>query len=161
MTIFSKIIHGIIPCYKIAEDDNFLAFLDAFPVLRGHTLVVPKQEIDYIYDISDLQQVHLRVQYTLPNIHFYNEGGISLHPTGTKFIVGGSDLYVYLYSITNISGSRTDATVPNDNNHVTVTQIDCYKGHHGPIRCLRYSPDGTTFASGSEDGTIRLWQQPP
>lgn len=61
MTIFSKIVHGEIPCYKIAETDKFLAFLDAFPVLRGHTLIVPKQEIDYIYDLADevLTEMHL------------------------------------------------------------------------------------------------------
>ena len=53
MTIFSRIVQGEIPCYKIAETEDFLAFLDAFPVLKGHVLVVPKQEIDYIYDLSD------------------------------------------------------------------------------------------------------------
>ena len=53
MTIFSKIIAGDIPCYKIAEDDNYFAFLDINPVNWGHTLVVPKQETDYIFDLSD------------------------------------------------------------------------------------------------------------
>lgn len=53
MTIFSKIIAGDIPCYKIAEDDNFFAFLDINPVNWGHTLVVPKRETDYIFDIDD------------------------------------------------------------------------------------------------------------
>lgn len=53
MTIFSKIITGEIPCYKIAEDDKFFAFLDINPVNWGHTLVVPKKETDYIFDISD------------------------------------------------------------------------------------------------------------
>lgn len=53
MTIFSKIIAGEIPSYKIAEDDRFFAFLDINPVNWGHTLVVPKQETDYIFDIPD------------------------------------------------------------------------------------------------------------
>lgn len=53
MSIFSKIIAGEIPCYKIAEDDNFFAFLDINPVNWGHTLVVPKKEVDYIFDIDD------------------------------------------------------------------------------------------------------------
>jgi histidine triad (HIT) family protein len=53
MTIFSKIIRGEIPCYKVAEDDNFIAFLDINPVAKGHTLVVPKKEVDYIYDLDD------------------------------------------------------------------------------------------------------------
>lgn len=53
MTIFSKIIAGEIPCYKIAEDDRFFAFLDINPVNWGHTLVVPKRETDYIFDLED------------------------------------------------------------------------------------------------------------
>ncbi len=52
-TIFSKIISGEIPGYKIAENDKFYAFLDINPLVKGHALVVPKQEIDYIYDLSD------------------------------------------------------------------------------------------------------------
>ena len=53
MTVFSKIIAGDIPSYKCAEDDRFYAFLDINPVAKGHTLVVPKHEVDYIFDISD------------------------------------------------------------------------------------------------------------
>lgn len=53
MTIFSKIIAGEIPCYKVAENDKFFAFLDINPVNWGHTLVVPKKETDYIFDIDD------------------------------------------------------------------------------------------------------------
>ena len=52
-TIFSRIINGEIPCYKIAENDKFFAFLDINPVQKGHTLVVPKKEVDYIFDIED------------------------------------------------------------------------------------------------------------
>ena len=53
MTIFSKIIAGEIPSYKVAEDDKFYAFLDINPITWGHTLVVPKEETDYIFDLSD------------------------------------------------------------------------------------------------------------
>ena len=53
MTLFSKIIAGEIPCYKIAEDDNFFAFLDIFPLRKGHTLVVPKVEVNKIFDLDD------------------------------------------------------------------------------------------------------------
>ena len=53
MTIFSKIIAGDIPCYKIAEDEHYFAFLDIAPSAKGHTLVVPKIEIDYIFDLDD------------------------------------------------------------------------------------------------------------
>tara|TARA_B110000305_G_C19461191_1_gene654487 strand:- start:2836 stop:3228 length:393 start_codon:yes stop_codon:yes gene_type:complete len=52
-TIFSKIVNGEIPCYKVYEDDEFLAFLDVFPVAKGHVLVIPKKETDYIFDIED------------------------------------------------------------------------------------------------------------
>ena len=53
MTIFSRIIAGELPSYKVAEDDKFYAFLDINPITWGHTLVVPKKEVDYIFDIED------------------------------------------------------------------------------------------------------------
>ena len=52
-TIFSKIISGEIPAYKVAESDEFLAFLDINPLAEGHTLVIPKKEIDYVFDMDD------------------------------------------------------------------------------------------------------------
>ena len=52
-TIFSKIIKGEIPCYKIAENDNFFAFLDIRPMAKGHVLVIPKHETDYLFDLDD------------------------------------------------------------------------------------------------------------
>lgn len=52
-SIFSRIISGEIPCYKIAEDENYFAFLDISPLAEGHVLVVPKIEVDYIFDIDD------------------------------------------------------------------------------------------------------------
>ena len=52
-SIFSKIIAGEIPCHKVAENESFLAFLDISPLQKGHTLVVPKKEIDYIFDLAD------------------------------------------------------------------------------------------------------------
>jgi histidine triad (HIT) family protein len=54
-TIFTRIINGEIPCYKVAEDDNYFAFLDINPLKAGHTLVVPKKETDYIFDLDDTQ----------------------------------------------------------------------------------------------------------
>ncbi len=53
MTIFTKIINGDIPCYKIAEDEKYFAFLDIRPLSAGHTLVIPKKETDYIFDLED------------------------------------------------------------------------------------------------------------
>lgn len=58
-TIFSKIINGEIPCHKIAENDDFLAFLDVFPCAVGHTLVIPKKEVDYIFDLEDEMYIGL------------------------------------------------------------------------------------------------------
>ena len=52
-TIFTKIVQGEIPSYKIAEDEHFYAFLDIFPLKRGHVLVIPKQEVDYLFDLDN------------------------------------------------------------------------------------------------------------
>jgi len=74
-SIFSKIIAGEIPCYKIAENDKFLAFLDIMPLAEGHTLVIPKEEIDYIFDLEDnllaemtvfAKQVAKKVEIAIP-----------------------------------------------------------------------------------------------
>lgn len=60
-TIFSRIVAGEIPCYKVAENDHCLAFLDVMPLVPGHVLVIPKQEVDYIFDVDDalLTELHL------------------------------------------------------------------------------------------------------
>ena len=58
-SIFTKIINGEIPSYKIAEDDNYLAFLDAFPLTLGHVLVVPKKEIDYLFNLESEEYLGL------------------------------------------------------------------------------------------------------
>jgi histidine triad (HIT) family protein len=52
-SIFSKIVKGEIPAFKVAEDENYLAFLDIFPVVKGHVLVIPKKEVDYLFDLDD------------------------------------------------------------------------------------------------------------
>lgn len=52
-SLFTKIVNGEIPAWKVAEDENFLAFLDIFPVAKGHTLVIPKKEVDYLFDLDD------------------------------------------------------------------------------------------------------------
>lgn len=58
-SIFSRIVAGEIPCYKVAEDENYFAFLDISPVAKGHTLVIPKREVDYIFDLDDETYVGL------------------------------------------------------------------------------------------------------
>ena len=60
-TIFSRIIAGEIPSYKVAENDQFYAFLDINPLVKGHTLVVPKREVDYIFDLEDEEIVAMHV----------------------------------------------------------------------------------------------------
>lgn len=52
-SIFTRIVNGEIPAYKVAEDENYLAFLDVFPTAKGHTLVIPKKEVDYIFDLDN------------------------------------------------------------------------------------------------------------
>lgn len=91
------------------------------------------------FDLNTKELIHA---YTMP-IHFRDEGGASLHPDGKRFVAGGSDLWVRVFDFDNGQ------------------ELECLKGHHGPIRCLRYAPDGKTYATGSEDGTIRLWKTFP
>lgn len=67
----------------------------------------------------------------------------SLHPASTKFVAGGADFHLHLYDYT------------------TGEEIEVHKGHHGPVHCVRFAPDGETYCSGSEDGTVRLWQTSP
>jgi len=67
----------------------------------------------------------------------------SLHPSSLKFVAGGADFYVHVYDF------------------ATGEELEVHKGHHGPVHCVRFSPGGETYASGSEDGTIRLWQTSP
>jgi histidine triad (HIT) family protein len=74
-SIFTRIIQGEIPCHKIAENDKFIAFLDITPVAKGHTLVVPKMEVDYFFDLNDdllseinlfAKEVSVKLQRTVP-----------------------------------------------------------------------------------------------
>jgi serine-threonine kinase receptor-associated protein len=79
-------------------------------------------------------------EFDMPGkLTFKEEGGASLRPDGKTFIAGGSDLWL--------------REIQYDNGAILRT----LKGHHGPIRCVRFHPNGTVGASGSEDGTIRLW----
>lgn len=110
------------------------------------------------FDMTTYQQMH---SYKMP-VHFKEEGGASLHPSGKKFIAGGGrrggsmalgskespgelgcDLKVYVF---DFDSGR---------------ELEAHKGHHGPVRCLRYHPDGKSYATGSEDGTIRVWKTDP
>ncbi len=60
-SLFTKIVNGEIPAWKVAEDENFLAFLDIFPVAKGHTLVIPKKEVDYLFNLDDETYIGLQL----------------------------------------------------------------------------------------------------
>lgn len=60
-SLFTRIVQGEIPAYKVAEDDNYLAFLDIFPVAKGHVLCIPKKEVDYLFDLEDETYVGLQL----------------------------------------------------------------------------------------------------
>jgi serine-threonine kinase receptor-associated protein len=102
-------------------------------------LTVAAGDTVFFFDTATHVLLH---QYKMP-IHFKEEGGATLHPSGHTFVAGGSDLWVRVFDF------------------ATGRELECHKGHHGPIRCVRYSPDGKSYASGSEDGTIRLWKTDP
>ena len=117
--------------------------LTTLPDTGKRILTVASGDKVFFFDVTNASSMTappmLLQVYKMP-VHFRDEGGASLHPSGKKFIAGGSDLWVRVFDF------------------ATGAELECLKGHHGPIRCLRYSPDGKLYASGSEDGTIRLWQ---
>jgi len=87
-TIFTKIIEGEIPCHKVAETDDHIAFLDINPISEGHTLVVPKKEIDYFFDLPDeLMQSTMEISRTIA--HAIDE---ALNPLRTGVIVQGLEV---------------------------------------------------------------------
>jgi|SRR5690625_537141 len=87
-TIFTKIIEGEIPCHKVAETDEHLAFLDINPIAEGHTLVVPKQEVDYFFDLpEDLMQRTMKFSRTIARAI---DG--ALDPLRTGIIVQGLEV---------------------------------------------------------------------
>ncbi|CAH0517479.1 unnamed protein product [Peronospora belbahrii] len=104
---------------------------------NGTILTIAAGKQVYFYDASN--EFALLHSFPMP-ISFAEEGGASLHPTENKFVAGGSDTWVRVFD--SESGEL----------------LETHKGHHGPVRCLRYSPSGNSFATGSEDGTIRIWQ---
>lgn len=103
----------------------------------GPTVLVASGNMVSLFSAGDLTKIQ---EYVMPSpMTFKEEGGASLHPNGTRFIAGGSDLWLREFDAQSGEVLRT------------------FKGHHGPIRCVRYHPSGNVGASGSEDATIRLW----
>jgi len=87
-TIFTKIIRGEIPCYKVAETDTHIAFLDINPIAEGHTLVVPKKETDYLFDLSD-DELSLTMITAKKIAHAIDQ---ALNPIRTGIIVEGLEV---------------------------------------------------------------------
>lgn len=83
-SIFSKIVAGEIPCHRIAENDEFLAFLDVMPLAKGHTLVIPKSETDYIFDIDD--EMYARLWVFAKSVARQIEGKIPCRKVGISVI---------------------------------------------------------------------------
>ena len=135
--------------------------LVTLPSTQQTILTVAAGQHVSFYDMSTLQLLH---SYAMP-IHFREEGGASLHPiTGSKFVVGGGRKGGSMASGSKADGSGgelgSDLIVYVFDYH-TGEMLEKYKGHHGPIRCVRYHPDGKSYATGSEDGTIRIWKTDP
>lgn len=87
-SIFTKIINGDIPCHKVAEDEHHFAFLDINPIAEGHTLVVPKQETDYFFDLAD-EDIHRAMSFARKVVKGIDE---ALSPLRTGVIVQGLEV---------------------------------------------------------------------
>mmetsp|Transcript_17417 Transcript_17417/g.33027 ORF Transcript_17417/g.33027 Transcript_17417/m.33027 type:complete len:363 (-) Transcript_17417:960-2048(-) len=126
------------------EDGNHHETTTILTVAAGETVSFFQLDINKTKNQTlPLLKGTLLRQHKMP-MHFREEGGASLHPeTGDRFVAGGSDLWVRVFDFD--SGK----------------ELECHRGHHGPIRCVRYAPDGKTYATGSEDGTIRIWKTDP
>lgn len=101
-SIFTKIIRGEIPCYKIAETDDFLAFLDVRPLTKGHTLVIPKEEVDYLFELRD--EAYIGLQLFAREIARAVEKAIPCERIGTAVIgLEVPHCHIHLVPINSIS----------------------------------------------------------
>jgi len=124
-SIFTKIINGEIPSYKIAEDENYYAFLDISPLAKGHTLVVPKQEVDYIFNLDDdvLAGLHIfskKVAKAIETIIPCERIGIAV--IGLEV----PHTHIHLIPINNVSDidfSREKLTLSNEEMHDIAQKI--------------------------------------
>ncbi|KAJ7110837.1 hypothetical protein O6H91_Y570000 [Diphasiastrum complanatum] len=112
-------------------------------LLKSSFLLIPKLALLNYGNFTGFPTVSLPIihfglvkSYSMPE----SIESASLYPTQGKFIAGGADMWVRLFDF------------------YTGEEIECNKGHHGPVHCVRFSPGGESYASGSEDGTIRIWQ---
>lgn len=101
-SIFTKIINREIPAYIIGENDDFIAFLDVFPLAKGHTLVVPKKEVDYIFDLDE--DTYLGLQKFAKNIALKVEKAIPCNRIGVAVIgLEVPHTHIHLVPINNVS----------------------------------------------------------
>ncbi len=101
-SIFTKIVNGEIPCHKIAEDDNFFAFLDISPLAKGHTLVIPKQEVDYIFNLDD--ETYLGLHRFAKKVAKAIEKSVACKRIGTAVIgLEVPHTHIHLVPINNVS----------------------------------------------------------
>ncbi|MGF1671733.1 MAG: HIT family protein [Balneolaceae bacterium] len=113
-TIFTKIIRGDIPSYKVAEDDHFFAFLDINPIAEGHTLVVPKKEVDYFFDLKE-SQIHGIMRFSKKIARGIDK---TLKPLRTGVIIHGLEVPhahvhlvpLYTHSQTMALGHKVDVS---------------------------------------------------
>lgn len=124
-SIFSRIVAGEIPCYKIAETEKYLAFLDVFPLAKGHILVIPKKETDYIFDISDEELAGLHV--FAKKVSKAQEKAIPCKRIGIAVIgleVPHAHVHLIpLNSVDDINFSRPKLTVPKEEMEAIAARI--------------------------------------
>ncbi len=131
-SIFTKIIQGEIPCHKIAENDNFFAFLDIMPLSSGHTLVVPKREIDYLFNLPDdlLGEMHV---FAKP-IAIAMQKAIPCKRIGTA-VIGLEVPHAHLHlipinGVSDINFERPKMQVSQEELRITAEKIkDAYQTH--------------------------------
>lgn len=127
-SIFSKIVSGEIPCYKIAESDKYLAFLDVFPLAKGHTLVIPKTETDYIFNIPDEEFAGL--QLFSKNVAKAIEKAIPCKRIGVAVIgLEVPHAHIHLIPLQNVSDinfSRPKLNFPKEEMEETANEIRKY-----------------------------------
>lgn len=126
---------GLCSQLQMPSDGASVQDLEISPA-RQTALVASGKQVYFITTGLQITQT-----FIMPDtMHFKEEGGVSLHPSGARFMAGASDLWLREFDCS------------------TGEVLNTFKGHHGPIRCVRYHPSGNVIASGSEDGTIRLWE---
>lgn len=121
-SIFTKIIKGEIPCHKVYEDDQTLAFLDIHPVQPGHTLVIPKKQIDFVWDLPD--QDYVALMETTKKVALRLREVLQVKFVGEQVIgVDVPHAHVHLIPFNNIEEYRAIADMQSEPDHSTLAKI--------------------------------------